>query len=395
MKELPIYLDYCATTPCDPRVLERMLPYFTDYFGNAASKDHHYGWMAKDAVELAREQVADLIGSKPNQVIFTSGATESVNLALKGLMEGTNRKRSHIITTKVEHEAVLDSCRYLEQQGNKITYLDVDKEGDLSLEALEQAITPETLAISIMYANNETGVVNPVKEIGAIARKHQVKFVCDATQAVGKIPVDVQADEIDLLCFSAHKIYGPKGVGALFINEKSQKPLVSKQQHGGSQERGRRGGTLNIPGIVGFGQAAAICKEEMNDEGARLQSLRNRFEESLLEKVAGSTVNGRINRLPHISNIRFPGVDAERLLLKVSKYLALSRGSACSGLMQKESHVLKAMGLSREEAGQAIRISLGRFTKMEDVVYAINVLTDAVEEALSGNGLSVLKPLTL
>src|SRR5690606_10302946 len=285
--------------------------------------------------------------------------------------------------------------RYLEQQGNKITYLDVDKEGDLSLEALEQAITPETLAISIMYANNETGVVNPVKEIGAIARKHQVKFVCDATQAVGKIPVDVQEDEIDLLCFSAHKIYGPKGVGALFINEKSQKPLVSKQQHGGSQERGRRGGTLNIPGIVGFGQAAAICKEEMNDEGARLQSLRNRFEESLLEKVAGSTVNGRINRLPHISNIRFPGVDAERLLLKVSKYLALSRGSACSGLMQKESHVLKAMGLSREEAGQAIRISLGRFTKMEVVVYAINVLTDAVEEALSGNGLSVLKPLTL
>ncbi|MEH6308648.1 cysteine desulfurase family protein [Olivibacter sp. CPCC 100613] len=391
MNELPLYLDYCATTPCDPRVVEQMLPYFGNYFGNAASKDHHYGWMAKEAIEFAREQVAELIGARPQQVIFTSGATESINLALKGLVEGSGRKGNHIITTKVEHEAVLDSCRYLEQQGNTITYLEVNKEGDFSLEALERAIRPDTLAIAIMYANNETGVINPVKEIGAIAKKYQVLFMCDATQAVGKIPVDVQIDGIDLLCFSAHKIYGPKGVGALFISKKLRRTLVFKQQHGGAHEGGYRGGTLNTAGIVGFGRAATICSEEMEMEGARLQTLRNRFEASLLKNVTGLVVNGGTNRLPHVSNILLSGIDAEGLLLKVSKYLALSRGSACSGLTQQVSHVLTAMGLTKEEAHQTVRISLGRFTKMEDMLYAITILSDAIKEMLSEKRLNIVK----
>lgn len=378
MIKLPIYLDYCATTPCDPSVVEAMLPYFSTHFGNASSKDHHYGWVAQEAIESAREEVAALIGAGPKQVIFTSGATEAINLALKGLAEANVSNAKHIITTKVEHQAVLDTCRYLEQRGYMVTYLDVDKEGNLSLEALELAIRPETLCIAIMYANNETGVINPIKEIGTLAKKHGVYFMCDATQAVGKIPIDVYADRIDLLCFSAHKIYGPKGVGALFLNNKDVKLAIFKQQHGGHHERGNRGGTLNTPGIVGFGKAAALCLREMPDERKRLQKLRNRLEDGLLKEVSGVTINGGVNRLPHISSVRLNGIDAENLLLKLSKHLAMSRGSACAGLTQQASHVLTAMGMNKCEASQVVRISLGRFTKAEDVTYAINALSEAL-----------------
>lgn len=386
MRKRPIYLDYCATTPCDPRVVEQMLPYFGIDFGNTASKDHHYGWMAREAVELARTQVAELVGGSPNQLFFTSGATESINLALKGLIGNSGLKSNHLITTKVEHEAVLDTCRYLEQQGNTVTYLEVDGKGHLSLELLEKSITPQTLAIVIMYGNNETGVIHPIKEIGAIAKRHQVHFICDATQAVGKIPIDVHSDQIDLLCFSSHKLYGPKGVGALLIGKNIQRTEAFRQQHGGAHERGLRAGTLNTPGIVGFGKAASICKEEMMDEHIRLQVLRSRLETTLLEKLKGVTINGEINRLPHISNLLLP-VNAETLLLKLSKELALSRGSACSGLTQRVSHVLTAMGLSNEEASQSVRISLGRFTKTEDIEYAADLLYKTVEEMLSANSL--------
>jgi cysteine desulfurase len=308
-------------------------------------------------------------------VIFTSGATESVNLAIKGIAEALFTKGNHIITCKTEHKAVLDTCAYLETKGYQVTYLEVNTQGQLSLESLEAAIGDKTICIALMYANNETGVIHPVQKIGAIARKHGVPFVCDATQAVGKIPVDVEQDGIDLLAFSAHKIYGPKGVGALFTGTS----LLVAQQHGGSHERGLRSGTLNTPAIIGFGKAAELCSQEMLTDADRLRQLRNSMEHSLLQ-FPGLTINGNENRLPHVINFLLPRGDAEQLLLSLSPYLAASRGSACSsGLVQQPSHVLKAMGLSDAAAHRAIRISLGRFTTPEEADSAVQHLTRAVQ----------------
>ncbi|SIN99529.1 cysteine desulfurase family protein [Chitinophaga niabensis] len=368
MITVPLYFDYCATTPCDPRVVEEMLPYFTHHYGNTASRDHGFGWMAKEATEHAREQVAHLIQANPKQIVFTSGATEAINLALKGLAEANASKGKHIITARTEHTAVLDTCAYLEEKGFSITYLHTDQQGQISLEDLEHAIRKETICIALMYANNETGVIHPVKAIGTIARKYGVCFMCDATQAVGKIPVNVE--DIDLMPFSAHKLYGPKGVGALYVRNNK---TILQQLHGGAHERGNRSGTLNTPGIIGFGKAAEICHMES-------ATLRDKMERELLASLPGSFVNGSGNRLPHVSNILFPGIDSEQLLLTVSKHLALSRGSACSGIVQQPSHVLLAMGLTREDARNSIRISLGRFTKEEEVNFAVGLLTETVRK---------------
>jgi len=368
----PLYFDYCATTPCDQRVVEEMLPYFTRHYGNTASRDHGFGWLAKEAAEQAREQVAHLIQASPKQIVFTSGATEAINLALKGLAETSTSKNkgNHIITAKTEHTAVLDTCAYLEEKGFSVTYLSTDAYGMISLDELEQSIRQETICIALMYANNETGVIHPVKAIGAIARKHGVCFMCDATQAVGKIPVN--AADIDLMPFSAHKLYGPKGVGALYVRDNK---TILQQLHGGAHERGNRSGTLNTPGIVGFGKAAELCSREKENS-----ILRDKMEQELLELLPGSFVNGGSHRLPHVSNILFPGIDSEQLLLSVSKHLALSRGSACSGIVQQPSHVLMAMGLTQENARNSIRISLGRFTKEEDVNFAVSLLTETVRK---------------
>lgn len=377
MMAAPIYLDYCATTPCDPRVVQGMLPHFTSRFGNAASRDHSFGWMAKEAVEQAREQVAALVQAGPQQIVFTSGATEAINLALKGLAEAHPYKGKHIITAKTEHRAVLDTCSWLEEKGFSITLLDVDADGRVRPQDVAKAIRKDTLCVALMYANNETGVIHPVREIGAITKEHNVYFVCDATQAVGKIQVSVVEDHIDLMAFSAHKLYGPMGVGALYVSNVRH---ILPQQHGGAHERSRRSGTLNTPGIVGFGLAADICRQEMAADAKRLRQLRNRLERELQDLVPGTAVNGNGPRLPHVSNMLFPGIDSEQLLLAVSARLALSRGSACSGLVQQPSHVLMAMGLTREETLRAVRISLGRFTTADEINTAVAVLSSAVRE---------------
>ena len=378
MKRSPIYLDYNATAPCDPRVVESMLPYFNQRFGNTASADHRYGWQAKDAVEDARGQVAQLVGARAKRIVFTSGATESVNLALKGLAEAMQGRGDHIITCTTEHRAVLDTCAYLETKGFRVTYLDVDGQGRLSLEELEEAITRQTVCIAIMYANNETGVIHPINAIGTLARKHHVPFFCDATQAVGKVAVNVETDCIDFLALSAHKLYGPQGVGALFVGGQTRDMEIVPRQHGGHHEGGLRSGTLNVPGIVGLGQAAVLCQAELSEEGERLRNMRDRLEQTLAGQVPGIRVNGGGDRLPHVSNLLLPHGHAEQLLLGLAPYLAMSRGSACSGLVQRPSHVLKGMGLSDAEADRCIRISLGRFTRPEEVEEAAARIAQAI-----------------
>ncbi|KEO74074.1 cysteine desulfurase family protein [Anditalea andensis] len=377
MNHLPIYLDYNATTPCDPIVVEAMLPYFTGRFGNAASRDHFYGWQADDAVEEAREHLAGLIGAKADEIIFTAGATESVNMALKGLV--ANNVDNHIITCLTEHTAVLDTCAYLESQGCRITYLEVDSEGQISLEALEAAIEIDTRCISLMWANNETGAIHPVKEIANITQRHGLTFFCDATQAVGKIPVNVKEAGIDMMAYSAHKMYGPKGIGALYICQNGQNAKIPPYLHGGRHEKGLRSGTLNVPGIVGFGEAARLCKTGLAAEASRLERLRDRLEQALLN-IPGVQLNVRSQRLPQVSNIRFSNINAEHLLLSLSQQLAISRGSACSSNVQKPSHVLKAMGLSESQSFSAVRISIGRFTTADEVGKAINILAEAVKK---------------
>lgn len=380
MLKLPIYLDYNATTPCDPRVVDSMLPYFTNNCGNASSNDHSFGWIARDAVEEARALVAKLIGANAQNILFTSGATESVNIALQGIAKARASKGKHIITVSTEHNAVLNTCKYLEENGYNITYLDVDAQGNISLESLENKITGETICIALMYANNETGTIYPVKEIGAMARQHHICFFCDATQAAGKIEIDVDRDKVDLMSFSAHKMYGPKGIGALYMRNKNKELNIPPLTYGGGQEYGLRSGTLNVPGIVGFGTAAMLCRKEMEADGGRLQLLRDWMEAALLSAIPGSSVNGGSNRLPHVSNILFPGTDNEQLLLALSKSIALSRGSACSSNVQKPSHVLKAMGLSDEEAHHSVRISLGRFVTEEEAIFAVDAIKKTVLE---------------
>ncbi|MBS7563446.1 IscS subfamily cysteine desulfurase [Mucilaginibacter sp. Bleaf8] len=374
---LPIYLDNNATTPMDPRVLEAMIPYFTQKFGNAASRNHHFGWVAEEGVDYAREQVAKLIGASEKEIIFTSGATESDNLAIKGVFEMYKDKGNHIITAVTEHKAVLDACKHVEKLGGKVTYLPVKEDGLVDLAQLEAAMTPETILVSIMYGNNEIGVVQPVKEIAAIAHKHGALFMTDATQAVGKIPVDVNADGIDLLALSAHKMYGPKGVGALYVRRKGPRVKVTAQMDGGGHERGMRSGTLNVPGIVGLGKACELAYNEMASEAARLSALRDKLQNALTV-LEESYVNGnQEHRLPHVANISFKYVEGEGLMMAM-KDLAVSSGSACTSASLEPSYVLKSLGLSDDLAHSSIRFGLGRFTTEEEVDYAIEVTKKAV-----------------
>ena len=368
---MPVYLDYNATTPCDPRVVEAMLPYFSNQFGNAASRSHSYGWQAEEAVDQAREQVAELIGANTREIIFTSGATEAVNLAIKGVFESYAVKGNHIITCATEHKAVLDTCKHLEKKGAEITYLPVNAEGLIELKELEASIRPETILITIMYANNETGTIQPVKEIGRIAKKRGILFFTDATQATGKIPVDVNDDEIDLMSFSAHKIYGPKGVGALYVRRKNPRVKLIAQMDGGGHERGMRSGTLNVTGIVGFGKACTLCKKEMEEDNKRLSAMRDKLENEIL-KLEESYVNGsREHRLPHVTNMSFGYAEGEALMMGLNKSLAVSSGSACTSASIEPSHVLKALGLGDDLAHSSVRFALGRFTTEEEINYAI------------------------
>lgn len=376
--KLPIYLDNSATTPMDPRVLEAMLPYFTEQFGNAASRNHPFGWSAEEAVDYGRGQIAQLINANPKEIIFTSGATEAINLAIKGVADMYSRQGNHIITVKTEHKAVLDTCKNLQKKGIDVTYLDVQEDGLISLEDLENAFTPKTILVSVMFANNEIGVLQPIEEIARITHKHGALFMTDATQAVGKVPVDVQKLGIDLMSFTAHKMYGPKGVGALFVRRKNPRVKLTAQLDGGGHERGMRSGTLNVPGIVGFGKAAELCRLEMATESERLSNLRNKLESGLI-KLEESYINGNTqHRLPHITNISFKYVEGEGLMMGFNKNIGVSSGSACTSASLEPSYVLVALGLDDELAHSSIRFSLGRFNTEEQIDYTIEQVTKAV-----------------
>ena len=376
--KLPIYLDYHATTPVDPRVLEAMLPFFTRQFGNAASRNHAFGWEAEEAVENARKQVADLIGASAKEVIFTSGATESNNLAIKGVAEMYREKGHHVVTCVTEHKAVIDTCKKLEKQGARVTYLPVQKDGRISLDDLREAITDKTILITIMTANNEIGVLQPIAEIGAIAKEKGILFHTDAVQAVGKIPVNVNELKVDLLSLSGHKMYGPKGVGALFVRRRNPRVLLSEQISGGGHERGMRSGTLNVPGIVGLGKAAELCRTEMAVEGERLRGLRDYLNEQLHRSLDELYVNGSMeHRLPHNLNVSFAYVEGESLLMGIND-VAVSSGSACTSASLEPSYVLKALGAGDDLAHSSIRFGLGRFTTKEEVDYVVQKLTSVV-----------------
>jgi len=378
MLKLPIYLDHNATTPCDPRVVDAMIPYFTQNFGNAASRNHPFGWQAEEAVDYAREQVAKLIGADSKEIIFTSGATEADNLAIKGVYEMYASKGNHIITCNIEHKAVLDTCKHLEKLGAEVTYLKVKPNGLIDLQELEAAMKPTTILIALMYANNEIGTVMPMKEISKIAKKHGALVFSDATQAVGKIPVDVNKDGIDLLALTAHKMYGPKGVGALYVRRKNPRVKVTAQMDGGGHERGMRSGTLNVPGIVGFGKACELCLAEMDQDAQRLSKLRDKLETSLL-KLEEAYVNGdQEHRLPHVSNISFKYVEGEGLLMGFNKEIALSSGSACTSASLEPSYVLKALGLGDDLAHSSLRFGLGRYTTEEQIDYVIEQVSRTV-----------------
>ena len=378
MLKLPIYLDNNSTTPMDPRVLEAMTPYFLENYGNAASRNHPFGWQAEEAVDYAREQVAKLIGADPKEIIFTSGATEGDNLAIKGVFEMYAAKGNHIITATTEHKAVLDTCKHLEKLGGEVTYLEVKADGLIDLAELEAAIRPTTILIAIMYANNEIGVVQPIREISAIAKKNGVLVFTDAVQAVGKIPVDVNKDGIDLMAFTAHKMYGPKGIGALYVRRKNPRVKVTAQMDGGGHERGMRSGTLNVPGIVGFGKACEICMNEMEADSQRISKMRNHLETELM-KLEEAYVNGSTaHRLPHVTNISFKHVEGEGLLMGFNKNIALSSGSACTSASLEPSYVLKALGLGDDLAHSSLRFGLGRFTTDEQIDYTIKAISETV-----------------
>jgi len=383
--KLPVYLDYNATTPIDPRVLDAMLPFFTEKFGNSASSNHRYGWVAAGAVEQARQQVADLIQAEPREIVFTSGATESDNLALKGVFESYKSKGNHIITAVTEHKAVLDSCHHLEKLGATVTYLPVDADGLISLQELKRVINEKTVLVSVMYVNNETGVIQPIKEIAAIAHAHGALMMSDATQAMGKVRVSVTEDNIDLMSFSGHKMYGPKGAGALYVRRKNPRVAITAQTDGGGHERGFRSGTLNVPGIVGLGKAAEIVEEETGQEVLQITSLRNKLESELLS-LSQTKLNGHLTRRgPNTSFISFSGVDAEALIGEVNNDVAVSSGSACSSESMKPSYVLTSMGLKDTEAQTAIRFSLGRFTTDEEIAYAVTKIKAAVQQLREGS----------
>jgi len=375
----PVYLDFHATTPVDPRVLDAMLPYFSEQFGNAASKQHPYGWDAQNAVDLARGQVAALIGASPNEIVFTSGASESNNLAIKGIVRARRDRGDHIITAATEHKSVLDSFRCLEREGCRVTWLGVDSSGFIDLDELRAAITDRTLLISIMAANNEIGVLQPLAEIGAIAQERGVVFHTDAAQAAGKVPIDAAASGIDLLSLTAHKYYGPKGAGALYVRRRKPKLDLQCQIDGGGHENGFRSGTLNVPGIVGLGLAAELCRKEMASESARLSAMRDRLFHGLQQNLDGVRLNGPSGdrRLPHNLHVSFDDIEGEALLMALGD-LAVSTGSACSSGSQAPSHVLQAIGAVGDRAGASIRFGLGRPTTNADIDFAIERVATVV-----------------
>jgi cysteine desulfurase len=384
--KLPIYMDNHATTPVDPRVVEAMLPYFTEIFGNAASRSHSFGWTAEKAVEHAREEVGALIGASGKEIVWTSGATESDNLAIKGVAEFHKDRGNHIITAQTEHKAVLDTCKRLEKEGFDVTYLPVQKDGRVDPAAVRAAMTDKTILVSIMLANNEIGSVNPIDEIGAVVKERGALFHVDAVQGVGKIPFDVNAARADLVSLSAHKMYGPKGVGALYVRRKPR-VRITAQIDGGGHERGMRSGTLNVPGIVGFGKAAALARTEMAVESKRLLALRERLREGIQARVTDTYVNGSMeHRLPGNLNISFAYVEGEGMLMGL-KDVAVSSGSACTSASLEPSYVLRAVGVEEEMAHTSIRFGLGRFNTEEEVDYVIDLVVGKV------NKLRELSPL--
>jgi cysteine desulfurase len=378
--KLPIYMDNHATTPVDPRVVDAMLPYFTERFGNAASRNHSFGWAGEEAVENARAQVASLIGATPKEIIFTSGATESDNLMIKGVAEMYREKGNHIITQAIEHKAVLDTCKRLEKYGYEVTYLPVRRDGRVDPEDVRKAITPKTILITIMYANNEIGVINSIAEIGKIAKEHGIIFAVDGVQAVGKIPVDVQKDNIDLLSISAHKIYGPKGVGALYVRRRNPRVQLSAIIDGGGHERGMRSGTLNVTGIIGLGKACELAQQEMPEESKRLRALRDRLRAGLEAKLDEVYINGSMeHRLPNNLNMSFAYVEGESLLMGIND-VAVSSGSACTSATLEPSYVLKALGVGEDLAHTSIRFGLGRFNTEEEVDYVTDKMVQVVSK---------------
>ena len=376
--KLPIYMDNHATTPVDPRVLDAMLPYFTEKFGNAASRNHSFGWAGEEAIEIARAQIASLIDATPKEIIFTSGATESDNLMIKGVAEMYREKGNHIITQAIEHKAVLDTCKRLEKYGYEVTYLPVQRDGRVNPEDVRKAITPKTILITIMYANNEIGIINPMTEIGKIAKEHGIIFAVDGVQAVGKIPVDVQKDNIDLLAISAHKIYGPKGVGALYVRRRNPRVQLSAIIDGGGHERGMRSGTLNVTGIIGLGKACELAQQEMPEESKRLRALRDRLKAGLEAKLDEVYINGSLeHRLPNNLNMSFAYVEGESLLMGIND-VAVSSGSACTSATLEPSYVLKALGVGEDLAHTSIRFGLGRFNTEEEVDYVTDKMVQVV-----------------
>ncbi len=377
--KFPIFMDNHSTTPMDPRVLEEMLPYFVEKFGNAASRNHQFGWEAEEAVENARKRIARLINCDAKEIVFTSGATESDNLALKGLVEMYKEKGDHVITCSTEHRAVLDTCKALEKRGIKVTYLPVAKDGLVNPDEVRKAITDKTILISIMLANNEIGTIHPIVEIGKIAKEKGILFHCDATQGVGKIPVDVETLKVDLMSFTAHKIYGPKGVGALYVRKKGPRVRLVPQIDGGGHERGMRSGTLPVPLVVGFGKACELCQQEMPTESKRIAALRDRLQAQIMGSLDECYLNGHpTQRLPHNLNISFAYVEGEALLMGV-KEIALSSGSACTSATLEPSYVLRALGVGSDLAHSSIRFGLGRFTTEEEVDYTAKRMVEAVK----------------
>jgi len=376
---LPIYLDFQATTPVDERVLEEMIPYFTQAFGNAASRSHAFGWQAEAAVDKARKQIAKSIGATAKEIIFTSGSTEAINLVLKGAVEMYPTRGKHIITTEVEHKAVLDVCKHLEQEGCEVTYLKPNKQGRVSVEQVAEAMRDDTLIVAILWGSNEIGTLNPVREIGALCHERKVLFFTDATQVVGKIPVDVEADNVDLLCLSGHKVYGPKGIGALYVRRKNPRVRLSAQMDGGGHERGMRSGTLNVPGIVGLGKACELASDDLEKDVEHGSRLRDLFEKKIFDRLDYVYINGDPdNRLPHATNLSFAYVEGESLIMGI-KDLAVSSGSACTSASLEPSHVLRACDVGDELAHSSIRFSFGRTTTEEETIAAADQVIEAVE----------------
>lgn len=380
MERAPIYMDNQATTPVDPRVVDEMVPYLSEIYGNAASRNHAFGWVAEEAVDRGRSRIADLVGARPKEIIFTSGATESDNLAIKGVAEFYADKGKHVITAVTEHKAVLDTCKALERSGTaEVTYLPVDRYGRVDVDDVKNALRDDTILISLMYANNEIGTLHPVREIGKLAKERGVLFHCDATQGVGKVPVNVEDDGIDLMSMSAHKMYGPKGCGALYVRSRGPRVRLRAQLDGGGHERGMRSGTLNVPGIVGFGKACELCGQELEAEAGRLMVLRQRLHDGLTGNLEEVYLNGHpTERIPGNLNLSFSYVEGESFLMGINREIALSSGSACTSATLEPSYVLKALGVGDELAHTSIRFGLGRFNTEEDVDYVVTRVTEVV-----------------